>query len=102
MDVLTGENTLKGSAGERIRCYPNPSADISTIEFRGPSGSGSIEISDLSGRKIKTLTCSRKGEGGHAAEWDGKDAAGAMVPAGIYFGSLKTPEAIHRCKIIRR
>jgi hypothetical protein len=102
MDILTGENTLKGSPGERIRCYPNPSAKISTIEFREPSGSGSIEISDLSGKKIKTLMSSRKGSGLYTAEWDGRNAAGAMVPAGIYFGSVKTHEGIQRCKIIRR
>jgi hypothetical protein len=103
MDVLTGENTLPSSDKELIRCYPNPSASVSRIEFRSPVPvPGFPEITDLSGKKITQLTGAVNTGGLHTVEWNGTDAHGNPVPAGIYFCSVKTGETVIHCKIIRR
>jgi hypothetical protein len=103
MDILTGEDALKGHATRMIKCSPNPFKDETRIEyFSGGAGLVTIDIYDLPGRNIKTLNIASEGQGMHSVTWDGKDAAGKAVPAGIYVCAVKTGDTIFRCKIIRR
>ena len=102
MDILTGENSLKLPAAE-MRCSPNPFTDETRIEYNtGEAGSLNFGIYDLQGNKIKTLNSVSEGNGKYSVTWDGKDAAGAPVPAGIYVCSVKTGNTVSHCKIIRR
>jgi flagellar hook assembly protein FlgD len=102
MDILTGENTLKGPAIRMMKSSPNPFTDETRIEyFTGEAGSLTVDIYDLQGKKIKSLNSASDGHGKHSVTWDGKDAAGAPVPAGIYVCAVKTGDSVLRCKIIR-
>lgn len=102
LDILTGEDVLKGNSNRMIKCSPNPFKDETRIEyFSGKKGLVTIDIYDLPGRKIKTLNTVSEGQGMHSVTWDGKDDAGTAVPAGIYVCILKTGDKVFYCKIIR-
>jgi flagellar hook assembly protein FlgD len=56
------------------------------IEFQLPrSQAADAEIFDVAGRRTRTLFARQVlGPGSHASTWDGRDAAGAPAPAGLY------------------
>jgi len=102
-DILTGEDALKGYSAWMIKCSPNPFKDETRIEyFSGKASLVTVDIYDLSGRKIKTLITTSEGQGIHSVTWDGKDDSGSAVPAGIYVCTLKTADRFYNCKIICR
>jgi len=52
-------------------------------------GHAVLAIYDLQGREVRRLVdASSLSAGPHAASWDGRDAQGLRLPAGIYFGKL--------------
>lgn len=69
---------LSGRRIQQLRCTPNPSTGLTTVEA---SGTVTVRICDLAGRVIRTLHLdSRVG----AAVWDGRDAQGRLVSEGTY------------------
>jgi len=102
MDILTGEEALKGPDNCLIKSSPNPFTDESRIEYiTEEAGSQTIDIYNFAGKMIKNLSITTTGQGKHSVTWDGKDAAGNPVPAGIYVCTLKTSNKVLNCKIIR-
>jgi len=102
LDILTGENTLKGPATRMMKSSPNPFTNETRIEyFTEEAGLLTIDIYDLQGKKIKSLNSASDGNGKHSVTWDGKDATGAPIPAGIYLCTVKTGDTVLRCKIVR-
>jgi flagellar hook assembly protein FlgD len=72
---------------------PNPFNPSTTIEFVTPGGSLDalrvrLTVHDVSGRRVKVLVDSDVAPGHHSAYWDGRDAQGRPVSAGIYFSVL--------------
>jgi hypothetical protein len=103
MDILTGEKTLGAPASRMVTSSPNPFTYQTRIEYTVRKGGPvSAEIYDLTGKRIKTLNSFAGGVGKHSFTWDGDNAAGVSVPAGIYVCKLKTYETVLSCKIIRR
>jgi flagellar hook assembly protein FlgD len=50
-----------------------------------------LQLLDVTGRVVRTLLEEQELPAGeHAALWDGKDGAGALAPAGLYFARLVT------------
>ena len=69
---------------------PNPFNPKTTLRFSLPAaGAARLAIYDLSGRRLVTLVDEALAAGEHAAEWDGRDAAGAQVASGIYLARLE-------------
>ena len=66
--------------------YPNPFNPITTIryELREPS-QVHLLIYDLLGREVKTLVNEAQDMGARSIRWDGRNAQGLNVSAGIYF-----------------
>jgi len=60
---------------------PNPTRGPATL--RGPAGAR-VALSDLAGRRVGSLVLDPDGR----ARWDGRDARGARLPAGLYFARL--------------
>lgn len=72
-----------------IQNYPNPFNPSTSIHFKiAPTISGntdvSIKIYDITGRLVRTLLNEAVPPGTHVIEWDGRDAGGASVAAGVY------------------
>ncbi len=87
-----------------LGAYPNPTTSSSTLMFQVPeglSGQMSIDIFDLTGRRIRSL--SRKAVPGlNRMSWDGCEQSGLRAASGIYFYQLrdKTEKVSRQGRII--
>jgi len=71
--------------------YPNPFNPRTTFYFYLPETTRVIlEISDVSGRRVSRVLDGWRGQGHHAEPWDGCNAVGDPLPAGIYCYRLTT------------
>jgi hypothetical protein len=73
--------------------YPNPFNSTTTIVYSvanlGPIPAEiTIEIYDITGRKVRTLVNERKGVGVHRVVWDGGGDSGKQMPSGVYFARI--------------
>ena len=81
-------------AGDRdlvLQNYPNPFDQETTIEYRiADAGQVELKVFDLAGREIVDLESGVREPGGFERLWDGRDAAGDEIPAGVYVIRLET------------
>jgi hypothetical protein len=71
---------------------PNPFRGSTTIRFQMPeSGRAAVRIFTASGQLVKTLFEGEAAAGINEHVWDGTDAAGERVPAGLYFTRVSAP-----------
>jgi hypothetical protein len=82
----------EGAAKPRpVRASPNPSRAGVDIQFStAAAGPVSIEILDLSGRRLRRAPESSYDPGEHVWAWDGRDQTGTAVPPGLYFFVVRT------------
>ena len=81
---------------------PNPTPGGAGIEFSLlRDGSVEVTVSDLSGRLVRTLASGIASAGPHRARWDGTDASGRAVAAGVYVVRLRTLEGDRTAKLVR-
>ena len=70
--------------------YPNPFAERATIPYRlGQAGTVSLVVYDLLGRRVRTLVDGQRPAGPHSVTWDGTDASGRRLSAGVYLYRLE-------------
>jgi hypothetical protein len=81
---------------------PNPFSGSAQLEFTVPGEDSPVRVSvyDVSGRLVVTLVDGPLGRGRHTCAWDGRDARGRAVAAGVYFCSLEVPGAVVTQKAI--
>lgn len=72
--------------------HPNPFNPRTEIVFAlDRSQSVRLEVFDVAGRKVRTLVDAEVyTQGEHQVTWDGRDGAGRLVAAGVYFSVLTT------------
>lgn len=69
---------------------PNPFNPTTTIHFDlAAGGPVMLTVYDLGGRRVKRLASGSMTAGPHALRWDGKDAHGRSVAAGVYVARLE-------------
>ncbi|MFN0150055.1 MAG: FlgD immunoglobulin-like domain containing protein [bacterium] len=69
--------------------HPNPFRDTSTFSFTLPEpGRARVDVFDVSGRLVRTVADGARASGAHSVVWDGRDASGRDVGAGVYFYRL--------------
>ena len=80
---------------------PNPFNPRTEIVCLVPAGGGrmTLDIFDARGRLVRNLIDEVRDEGEFSVFWDGRDAEGADVPAGVYFSRLKGPEGYATVKM---
>ncbi len=66
-------------------------------------GAVALAVYDLRGRRVAELEREVRGAGLHRAQWDGRDAAGSPVAAGLYFvaGTLEGRRVDARVTVLR-
>ena len=70
--------------------YPNPFNPSTIIPYQLPSAAHvRLEVFNLLGQRIATLVDGEQPAGFHSARWDGTDATGWAVGAGIYLYRLQ-------------
>ncbi len=81
--------------------FPNPMRDGVTLRFEmSQPGAARLTVFDLGGRRVRSLVDDPAlGAGFHTLQWDGRDAAGALAPAGLYLVQLETVAGIDHRKI---
>ena len=81
---------------------PNPSNAGTTLSFSLPRASGAAELAvfSLGGRRVATLLRGALPAGPGSVRWDGRDAEGRAVSAGIYFARLVTEDGAASGKVV--
>ena len=70
---------------------PNPFNPVTTIRFElDRAGPARVEIFDLAGRLVRTLTQGQREAGLFGIVWDGTDGRGRRVPSGTYLMRLES------------
>lgn len=81
--------------------YPNPFNAETVLRYSIPeSGDVTLEIFDISGRKIQTTVRRWQEAGVHTVPWAGRNDAGIAVGSGIYICRLQMGQRIAQRKII--
>ncbi|MDP6275670.1 MAG: M43 family zinc metalloprotease, partial [Candidatus Marinimicrobia bacterium] len=81
--------------------YPNPFNPVTTFSIDLPAQSSvNAVVYDLYGRKIATLLHSVLNAGSYNLSWQGRNDAGVMVSAGMYFLKVDTEYNHHVQKMI--
>ena len=86
--------------------YPNPFNPSTTISFltKNQTENAQIEIFNIKGQKIKTLTNENYDKGNHSVTWNGVDESNNPVSSGIYYYKLQVngrTEAIRKCLLLK-
>jgi hypothetical protein len=100
----TATGDLAGAVGSAVTLRPvapNPLAEgVATIRFALPrSAPVSLRVVDVRGRAVATLAEGELPAGEHALSWDGRDARGARVAAGVYFVRLQADDVVRTRKV---
>jgi hypothetical protein len=87
---VPGAGVSHETRGVRLDVAPNPGRRTS-IGFSMPaSGAATLEVIDVTGRRVMSLHAGVLAAGTWTFGWDGRDASGAEAAPGIYFIALRT------------
>lgn len=93
------QTQLKISAS--LEVFPNPFASHTNIRYHlNEAGQVSLNIFDLQGRLIQQLQQTYLEEGDYQVQWDGTDAGGYPLPAGMYLIQLKMGKEVLNKKVL--
>ncbi|MBM3308114.1 MAG: VCBS repeat-containing protein [Candidatus Eisenbacteria bacterium] len=97
--VEEGDTPIAFALGQNT---PNPFTPTTTLAFHVPAPGGEVAICvyDVSGRLVRTLASGFRDAGTHEAVWDGRDARGEFVAAGVYFARMDAPGSSSTVKLI--
>jgi hypothetical protein len=87
----------------QITSEPNPFRQASLIRFALPRPQrASLSVFDIRGARVRELLSEAMMDAGeHVAAWDGRDAAGRVMSAGVYFYVLRTGDERVSTKTVR-
>ncbi|MFO7653850.1 MAG: C1 family peptidase [Candidatus Krumholzibacteriia bacterium] len=102
VDDETGEDESSLPRSLRLApAVPNPFNPRTTIRFELPLGGPTVVgVYDLTGRCVHTLVNEHRAAGLHQTSWNGRDAAGRPLPAGVYVARLETVAGVRSTKLI--
>ena len=84
-----------------LPAYPNPFNPETRLRFSLPkSADVTIQIFDVTGRKINTLLAQQVKAGAHEIRWNATNESGAAVSSGIYFYSIRANAQIKSGKLV--
>jgi len=84
-----------------LSCYPNPFNPRTTVLFTlDRPADVRLRVFDLAGSLVKELAAGPHAAGPHQAAWDGTDAGGRLVGAGVYLVRLETASRVRCAKLI--
>ncbi len=82
--------------------WPNPFAGRTSVKLAVPRASaGLVRVFDVQGKEVRTLAEGLFQPGERTIEWDGRDASGGVVAAGLYFVSAQVGTERSRIRLAR-
>lgn len=104
-DVVTDVETPSEHAPvpgyELSQCYPNPFNPTTTIRYTVPTRSEVvIEVFNTLGQRVTTLVHDSKPAGEYFVTWDGRNADGMAVSAGVYLYRLRAGDLCESKKMV--
>ncbi len=102
--TAVGGPGLEGVAGPvatRITSIsPNPAGGPAVVRYAlDRSGPVQLVLFDVQGRLVRTLVDARGAAGDNAVAWDGRDAGGRLVGAGVYVVRLQAGDRVDSRKL---
>lgn len=90
------------SAGLALSASPNPSVNGTGIDLSLPSDarSADVRVFDSGGRAVADLWRGPLGAGRHHFTWDGREAGGSRVAAGLYFVTVRAGGALRAARVL--
>ena len=92
------------SIPERVNLYqnfPNPFNPSTIIRYELPKDSQvKLDIFDVKGRYIRSLSDNTEAAGTHNVQWDSRDSQGRKVPNGVYFYTITTNDFTQTNKMV--
>lgn len=84
-----------------LDCFPNPFNPSTILRFDLERGSDvCLEVFDVSGRRVRTLCSGELTAGTYRVRWDGNDARGRGLAAGIYLARVQTDRGANSRKLV--
>ncbi|MEJ2635236.1 MAG: S8 family serine peptidase [Calditrichia bacterium] len=81
--------------------YPNPFNPTTSIKYQLPEQSHvSLQIYNIQGQLVRTITDGVEEAGYYTANWDGRNDASTMMPSGTYIYVIKTEKFTQAHKMI--
>jgi len=82
-----------GSYQNQVSISPNPCKQFATISYQlSQPGMVSAKIYNMLGQHVSTVFSGSRQAGAYSLRWDGKNARGQAVPAGVYMLRLSAGE----------
>jgi hypothetical protein len=76
-----------------LTVFPNPARGAARISYAlARAGDVRVSVCDVAGRVVRELLDSRQAPGRHVLGWDGTDARGRQVGAGVYLCRVEAGE----------
>jgi hypothetical protein len=96
------DHPVAGSLEPRLRLltrgpYGNEPALLAELPVETPAR---LDIYDLQGRRVRSIADRMLPPGASVLPWDRRDAAGALVPNGVYFARLTTPRSTRTARVV--
>ncbi len=87
-------------SGTRLRCFPNPFAAFTELEFECDApGETRVSVFDCAGREVARPRVLAAAGGLATSRWDGCDADGCRLPGGVYFIEAAGPGGVARERV---
>jgi hypothetical protein len=102
--AVLGAGDLPGAPLAFSAPRPNPARGSATFDFGLPDRrTVSVEIFDLSGRRVRTMGLGTLEPGRHSTTWDLRDGGGRSVGAGLYLVRAMLGESrfVQRVTVVR-
>jgi len=104
LEGAVGVDEPDGLGSERVSAlaiHPNPANPTVTIEFAlVATESVTLEVFDVSGRKVRSLLSTELPAGTHSERWDGMTEDGRRAASGVYFVVLRTKDGTRTGKTV--
>ncbi len=98
----TGTPVPAAAVRAPLTAFPNPFTAATRAEFRLDTARPvRVDVRDVHGRAVVTLLDGALEAGAHSVAWNGRDARGGRVPAGVYFvrvdagGDVQSKRVVH-------
>ncbi len=90
-DVTGIESDQPDNFDGGLSAWPNPFNPKTTLRFSLESaGSVSVQVFDLTGRRVSDLFSGDLSAGNHELEWQARDADGRVLSSGVYLAKVTT------------